>query len=87
MLRNWLVDRIETMPHLFNPRNSALRLNTHLPAITDLLREDTVLISQPVSVTGDAKRCHAVQEACGQTTQTPVAQAGILLDLLQFLDV
>ena len=59
----------------------------HLLAIDDALGEDAVLVANAVAVCGQSEGRHRVEEACGETTQTSVAQTGILLHLLELFNV
>lgn len=58
-----------------------------LEPIANQLLEDTVLIAQSITVRGDSQRCHRVQEARRQTTETSVTQTGVLFEFLEFFNV
>lgn len=60
---------------------------TYLPAIFDHLREDAIVISDAVAIGCQTQGGHGVQEAGSKTTKSTVAQASILLDIFQLLDV
>ena len=57
-----------------------------LPAVHDLLLEDTVFIQDGVTGAGDAVGGHAVQIAGGQAAQTAVAQARVGLLVVDVVD-
>ena len=59
----------------------------HLPAIDDLLLEDTKLIADGIARAGNAQSGGRIHIAGGQTAQTAVAQTGIRLHLIQVMDV
>ena len=59
----------------------------HLPAVLDALGEDAVLVADAVAVGGQSDGGHGVEEAGGQPAQAAVTQAGVLLDVLQLLNV
>ncbi len=48
-----------------------------LPAVDDCLTKQAMLITNAVTVTCDAQRRHAFHKACGQPTETTVAQRRI----------
>ena len=52
-----------------------------LPAVLEFLAEDSVLIAQAVSVGRQLHRCHRVEEAGRQTTQTAIAEPGFNIHL------
>ena len=53
-----------------------------LAAVDDLLLKQAVAVAHAVAVAGDALGCHGIQEACGKTAQTTVAQSRIGLLVL-----
>ena len=59
----------------------------HLPAVDDLLLENTELVADAVTHCRDLQRCHRVEEACGQASQAAVAQSRLLLLLQQVVEV
>ena len=69
-----------------NNNNSNIYL-VYLPAITNILRKNAVIIAKSISVSCKTKRSHWIQKARSKSTKTTVAEAGILLNLLQFLYV
>ncbi len=60
---------------------------THLLAVLDLLGKDAVLVANTIAVGSHAQRGHGVKEASGEAAQATVAQAGVLLEGLQLLNV
>ena len=60
---------------------------SHLSAVLDALREDAVLVADAVAVGGQSDGGHRVQEAGSQPTEAAVTQTGVLLYVLQLLDV
>lgn len=62
-------------------------LSTYLPAITNILRENAIVVAKSISVRCQTKCSHRVQKARGKSTKTTVAKTGIFLDLLQLLYV
>ena len=78
--------QIPVDPDSSTQRSCAGRI-AHLSAVLDALREDAVLVADAVAVGGQADGGHGVEEAGGQPAEAAVAQAGVLLDVLQLLDV
>ena len=59
----------------------------YLPPIVDGLRKDTVVVTQTVTISSETKGGHGVKKAGGKSSETAVTETGILLNLLQLLDV
>ena len=59
----------------------------HLATVLDALREDAVLVADAVAVGGQSDGGHGVEEACGEPSQSAVTQSGVLLNVLQLLNV
>src|SRR3954467_6956728 len=55
-----------------------------LPALRDDLAEQTEVVADAVADCGNGKRCHALHEARGQSSQTAVAERRIGLAFPQF---
>lgn len=58
-----------------------------LLAVLNLLSENTVLVADTVSVSGQSEGGHAVEEARSETSQSSVSQTRVLLQFLKLLDV
>ena len=56
-----------------------------LIAVPDLLAEDSVVVSDSVAERGDFQCSHRIQKACGQSSETSVAESGIGLDVRKLL--
>ena len=54
-----------------------------LITVSDLLAEDSVVVSDSVAEGGDFKGCHRVQKACCKSSETSVSQSCIGLDVCQ----
>ena len=59
----------------------------NLFAVHDFLGENAVIVSDAVAVSGHAERCHGVEEASRESSEAAIAEAGVLLATLEFLDV
>ena len=62
-------------------------LSPYLPAITNILRENAVVVAKSISIRCQTKCSHRVEKACGKSTKTTVAKASILLNLFQLFYV
>ena len=58
-----------------------------LPAVTDHLLEQPVIVADAEAVRGDAEACHALHETGGQTPEPAIAQRRIWLQGAQPLEV
>lgn len=68
--------------------NADLRsLNNYLPTIFNFLGKDSIVVSDTISICRQSERCHGVEEAGCQPTQSSITQTSILLNLLQLLNV
>ncbi len=59
----------------------------YLFSINKPLLENAVVIADSVSIGRHGEGGHGVQEACSKAAETAVAQTGVLLHVLQLLDV
>lgn len=59
----------------------------HLPTILYCLGKDSIIITQAITISGQAKGCHGVKEAGSQTTEASIAKACVLFNVLKLLNV
>ena len=67
-------------------RHTRLRLS-HLPTVTNALCKDAVVITNAVTIGGETERCHGVEEAGCEATQTAVAQSCIIFNIFQLFNI
>lgn len=61
--------------------------NLNLISIYEGLSEDTVLISNTIAPSWNLKGGERIEEACSESSKTTIAEGGIILLLIQFLQI
>ncbi|KAF1753494.1 hypothetical protein GCK72_020051 [Caenorhabditis remanei] len=59
----------------------------NLPSVTNELLEDSVFVTESVSVSWNTKSGHRVEETSGKTSESSVSESSVLFDLLKLLDI